>query len=317
MGFIARLLLWIATLLGGIFAVWLYKPHWLGLPQVLDNPLVAFVCGSVVGYWLGRSVIVEPLEDFVAWLKGPTPLEQSRAKVKESMAEWDSCGNERTALEKKAGIWEVDSARFESPDWRTDSEVSEFGTEDDYRRFRESEDKALEKRRKSVERKAYFSVSELELRKMLIANSQQYERAVASYEWAKQDEAKAVVGEADAALKKARSLRIGWFVLACIFAVVLVYLAYEIFGQWAAIAAAVIAIFFGRYLEQASNLHREEEIRNARNAQEKATAELKDLIDSGPSRLKGRPLVFSEQEAKTGERDEVYEAGLRKYGHIL
>src|SRR5262249_12302119 len=101
--FITGVLRWSATLFGGIFAVWLYKPHWLGLPQVLDNPLVAFLGGSVAGYWVANS-FTEGLEDFVARLKGPTPLEQSRAKVKERRANWDSCGNELVALEKKAGV---------------------------------------------------------------------------------------------------------------------------------------------------------------------------------------------------------------------
>jgi hypothetical protein len=77
--FIAGLLLWIAALLGGMFAVSLNnKGHWL--PQQLDNSLVAFLCGSVVAYWLAKSAI-EGLEDFIAWLKGPTPLEQSREKI--------------------------------------------------------------------------------------------------------------------------------------------------------------------------------------------------------------------------------------------
>ena len=146
--------------------------------------------------------------------------------------------------------------------------------------FLGSEEKRL------AERKAYFFVSEPKLRKMLIAKYQECEKAVASYLDTEQDEAKAVVGEADAAREKARSLRVRWLVVACILAVVLVYLAHEIFGMWAAMAAAAVAIFVGRYLEQASNRRRGAEIRDALAAREKATAELKKRLESGPCRLK-------------------------------
>jgi hypothetical protein len=292
--------------------------HWL--PRELDYAPVAFVCGFVGGYCFGWMVI-QPLQDLIAGLiaglKRPTPLQQSRTKVCESDDKCKVCAKEQRELEKQAGITELIPEWYDtSPDfdWRTHFEVNEFGNADERRRNDILYHENIGKFYASELRKAYFSVGDLELRKRLIAKEYEYIDLSWSRDTAEKEEAKAILAEADAALEKARSLRKGWLVSACIFAVVLVYLAYEFFGQWAAIAGAVLAIFFGRYLEQASNLRREAEVKDALNAQEKATGELKDLVDG--KRSPGS-LLFSEQEMKTGERDEPHETALRKYGRIF
>src|SRR5262249_33431464 len=92
MAFIAGLLLLFAAALGGIFAEWSNNVrHWL--PRELDYEVVAFLCGFLGVYWLGQRFI-ERLADFIGWLKGPTPLERSREKIRAIEERQKACAKE-------------------------------------------------------------------------------------------------------------------------------------------------------------------------------------------------------------------------------
>jgi hypothetical protein len=87
-------------------------------------------------------MLIEGLEDFVAWLKGPPPLEQEREKIRAIEEKRKACAKELGLLPNQAGL--SDAVEQVSQAWvnpsqdRADEEVEQFLTEEDRRRHRNS-----------------------------------------------------------------------------------------------------------------------------------------------------------------------------------
>ena len=137
-------------------------------------------------------------------------------------------------------------------------------------------------------RKAFFSVSDVEMRKRLIAKQREIEDL-------RRDLFVQAAHDADTALEEARIPRPTWWIAAAIVGTTLVAAGYHFFGIPGTVAGAVTGYFIGRYLEEFAKADHDARMRRAENAQKEAKASKDEILN--------RPQIFSREEEKTGETD--------------
>jgi hypothetical protein len=197
------------------------------------------------------------------------------------------CGNQFVELAELAGIAkEVEHALSPHTPLHWDSDAPS-GSE---RAERENAEYWEDQRRTTdrLLREAIFSVSDVEMRKRLIAKSREVERL-------RRELFVLLANDAEATLEKVRIPRPTWLIWAAVVSAASVAAGYQFLGIPGAMGGAVVGFFVGRYFEQLSKVEHDHRLNRAE----------KDLKEANASKTKilNEPPTFSRWEEKTGEPD--------------
>ncbi len=157
--------------------------------------------------------------------------------------------------------------------------------------FREGEEE-FARERSTITRKIrrlYFSIPDIELRKLLIEKDRAYTNAHRNWFVASRD-------DAQQALTRAHSVRRHWWVSAAFYGVLLVLGGYFFFKIPGALAGVVAAIFLGRGIEEKARQTRDKAIKSAQENLSSAGKNAEDMLS--------RAYTFTRRETFTGTSEE-------------
>ena len=137
-------------------------------------------------------------------------------------------------------------------------------------------------------RKAIFSVSDIGMRRSLIAK-------VVEEEGLRREWFALLAHDAKTNLKKFRIAKPTWFIFASIIGATSVAVGYHFFGTPGAIGGAVVGFFIGQYFVQVSKAEHDNRTRLAEGDMREANASKTEILN--------RPGTFSRREVKSGEPD--------------
>ena len=204
-------------------------------------------------------------------------------------AEMRDIGKEISELEARAGIAaDTKNAREDSFFPRHVFSDTPLFTEAS---FREGEED-FARERASINRKIrhlYFSIPDIELRKLLIEKDRTYTDAHRNWFVASRD-------DAEQALTHAHSVRRHWWVSAAFYGVLLVLGGYFFFKIPGALAGVVAAFFLGRGIEEKARQTRENAIKRAQENLSSAGKTAEEVLS--------RAYTFTRREKFTGTPEE-------------
>jgi small-conductance mechanosensitive channel len=212
-------------------------------------------------------------------------LSREQREIRQQMK---GCHQALVELETRAGIAETaEKLRTEPPNYLGIYDAAERES-DEQRELETAEERFHEERTTRRLRDLYFTVTDAEFRKELIAKDREAGRLNLRF-W--QEE----LSDATSKLRAARSAYKYWWVWASICGVVLIGFGAFFFGLIGAFGGLLVGYFIGRSMELSA-------LRERERATADAERELKEAEQTW-NEVRNQPQTFSRREAKTGEPD--------------
>jgi hypothetical protein len=301
---------WLWLTMAASLALWSQSRwNWVQSGNSSKDQIIAIGVGFVTAWLLSAAI---------SRLKPKTPIEVIQAKNQITQQKLSAWKKEIGDLKTQAGIKEAleRADGFAGLDYYDlDKKLSEEGVDeqsDEARRRYEDLNRQLRFEREAREREIFFSVSDVELRKRLIAKNRELDELIREEDEGELAQAKAAVDEASAAVQRARTAGRNWWLGAAAAGVAFVYFGHKVAPLISldpvvgAMGGGVVAFFWGRYAEQMARVNRAANIKRAIESQENAKTALKEKEEEKQEyqrRWEVWPPLFFGEEAVSGLSD--------------